>query len=404
MLAIWAFITTHWIISTVVGVPLLVMILRGLFTSAEISSTIKRLYPDGLPAAQHGQPVRDPKFSGKHLKLREMKFYGTYARKILGIAVDKPIVIRRGEPKEGRAYGQFHIYLGYSPRGEKCLEAPKEVFGQERVWDGEVYAFTGIGTPILDGNGNIVAEYQEESIYFLVDPNLYGIFGGARVFAEVMAQVTDIIHSAAASGTAEHFVTELDKAVERSLAQKAPRAKQIQGSEEREEPTAAWQRLSEESRVAELESVHMRSQATHELGKEYDLLCQVRKVRSVSVTDKYIELDTETLYCTDPAKGDVYEMGRFRIRIPLKSGESVRWKNLTRQVNGYAEKMMSLHVYENGKACLGNTAPWFKKLIAERQFADAAKLAIAFVETVNPEDTRTYKYIHKWPKVRGGAA
>jgi hypothetical protein len=60
---------------------------------------------------------------------------------------------------------------------------------------------------------------------------------------------------------------------------------------------------------------------------------------------------------------------------------------------------MAVHISQNGKACLGNTGPWFKKLIGERKFADAAKLAIAFVETVNPEDTRTYKYIGKWPRI-----
>ena len=403
MLTIWAFITTHWIISTGVGVLLLLMVLRALRTRSVINSTMKELYPDGIPSVPEAR-ARDPKFSGKNLKAREMKFYGTFARRILGIAVDKPIVIRRGEPKEGRVYGKFHIYLGYSPRGEKCLEAPKEVFGQERVWDGETYAFTGLGTPILDDDGFVVAEIHDESIYFLVDPNHYGMFGGARVFAHVMAQATDIINSAAAAHTADYFVDALDKSVRQSLAQKAPRRRKVEGSEELEEPAVTWQRLSDESRTAELESVNMLSQATNELGKEYDLLCQVRKVRSVSVTDKYIELHTDTLYCTDPAKGDVYEMGRFRVRIPLKSGESVRWKNLTRQVDGYCEKMMSLHVYANEKACLGNTAPWFKKLISERKFADAAKLAIAFVETVNPEDTRTYKYLHKWPMVRGGAA
>lgn len=402
MQAIWAFITDHWIISTVIGLPLIMLGWRILRTRSVIASTIKSLYPDGLPEAAPGREVPTPKFSGKNIRMREMSFYGTFAQRILGPAVGKRIVIRRDKPKDGREYGKLYIFLGRAPRGEACLEVPKTCFGQARSNDGKSFAYSGTGTPIMDEDGTIVAEYYNDSIYFLTDPIQYGIFGGARVFASVMSQTAALIAGAPAIETAESFADAAERALKASLEERAPRRKKAGGTEELEEPDVTYQKMSDEALAAERESIQMRSQAAAELGKEYDQLCQVKKVTSVSVTEKDIEVHTDTLYCTDPSTGDVYEMGRFKIQIPLNSGNSVRWKNLTRQVDGYDYKMMALHVYKNGKACLGNTGPWFKKLISERKFADAAKLAIAFVETVNPEDTRTYKYIGKWPKVRGG--
>lgn len=402
MQAIWAFITDHWIVSSLIGVPLIIMIWRMLRTRSVIASTMKTLFPGGRPAAAQGREVPAPQFSGKNIRWREMSFYGTFARRILGPCVDKRIVIRRDTPKDGREYGKLYIFLGHAPRGEACLDAPKTCFGETQSGSGKSFAYSGCGTPIIDADGTIVAEYHNDSIYFLTDPNQYGIFGGARVFARVMAQAAALISGAQAIESADNFADALERALKASLEEKAPPRKKVEGSDELEDLSVTYQRVSDEALASERESIQMRSQAAAELGKEYDQLCQVKKVTSVSVTDKEIEVHTDTLYCTDPATGNVYEMGRFKIRIPLNSGNPVRWKNLTRQVDGYDTKMMSLHVYKNEKACLGNTGPWFKKLISERKFADAAKLAIAFVETVNPEDTRTYKYIDRWPKVRGG--
>lgn len=398
MQMLWAFITEHWIISTLVGVPLIIVISRVLRTRMFIASTLREIYPEGLPQLERGQQVRDPKFSGKKFRYREMALYSAFTRKVLAPAVMKPIVIGRGKPKESPAFGKFHIHLGYASRGEHTYEAAKEVFGQERVWDGKTHACMGWGVPIFDDSGTIVAELEGDNLYFLVDPNLYGKFGGARVFAQVLSRAAFQITSGAAGETGDRFVDASESAIERSLAETAPRRKRAT-DETLEEPAETWQKLTEEARTAETESVRMRAQASAELGREYDLLCQVTKVTSVTVNEKNIEVRTDTLYCTDPSNGAVYEMGRFKILIPLSTSQSIIWKNETRQVTGYSEKMMALHISKNGRACLGNTGPWFKKLIGERKFADAAKLAIAFVETVNPEDTRTYKYIGKWPRV-----
>lgn len=401
MNAILAFITEHWIISSLIGIPTLIIMLRVLRTRLYIRSTIRALYPDGAPRKLRGQPSRKLDFSGEKFKLREMVFYGTFVEKILALAVDRDVVIVRGKPKESH-HGKFCIYLGYAQRGEQSLNAVAKLFGIERVWDGRGYGYTGFGLPIMDDKGVIVAEYNSDSLYFLVDPNLYGVFGGARIFAEVLMRVAaevSAISTQSPAGQAERFADLAEKSVAESLSAKSPRVKAADGENPPLEPDVAWRQLSDSTLESELEALRLRTQAAQELGREYDSLCQVHKVRSVTVADDHIEVYTDTLLCNDPATGAVYEMGRFKIKIPFSSSGDVVWKNQTRQVNGYADKMMALHIYENGKACLGNTKPWFKQLIGERKFADAAKLAILFVETVNPEDTRTYKHIGKWPRV-----
>ena len=58
--------------------------------------------------------------------------------------------------------------------------------------------------------------------------------------------------------------------------------------------------------------------------------------------------------------------------------------------------MNAPHVDENGNACMGNTKDLFPTLIAKREFASVAELAIAFVESVNLDDNWG-KFLDRWP-------
>lgn len=408
MQTFWTLIWEHWILSTlaiVVGVPLLIVIIRKLRTMSCIASTLLDLYPGGKPQLPAG---RNPsiKFAGKKIRRREASFFAAFTKAIIGPVVDKEIVVWRGAPKAASERGVFRIFLGYGPQGGPASTAEKKLFGQDREDSGSAYVFSGEGRPIFDDSGVIVAEHNGDNIYLLADPNLYGTFGSARIFAEVLKRVADEISSAEGganvdSSASEEFIEALESAVKRSLDEPLPRRKREDGDPEKEleDPAVTWQKMVDTARESEAESVRLRQQAAQELGSEYDALCRVKKIESIVINEKDLEIHTETLYLTDPSNGNVYEMGRFKITIPFSNGRSIVWKNKTRQVDGYVSKMMHLHVNSNGRACLGNTAPWFNKLILELKFADAAQLAIAFIETVNPEDTRTYKYIGNWPRV-----
>ena len=404
MQTFWTLIWEHWILSTIalfVGVPLLIAMIRNWRTKAFVASTLRDLYPEGLPQPAAGQHRQDVKFLGDKIRSREAKFFNAFVKAILSPLVDRQIIVRRGAPKSDHDYGKFSIFLGYGPQGGKVASAARKLFGWERAYDGKTYAYSGTGVPIMDESGDIVAEYSGHTVYFFVDPNLYGTFGCARIFAEVLKRVAQEIPHAGGEEDSGKFADALEAAVKRSLSERSPRRKREDNDPEKEleDPAVTWQKMVDTARESEAESVRLRQQAAHELGSEYDALCRVKKIESIVINEKDLEIHTETLYLTDPATGNVYEMGRFQITIPYSNSRSVVWKNKTRQVDGVLSKMMHLHVSSNGRACLGNTGPWFNKLILELRFADAAQLAIAFIETVNPEDTRTYKYIGNWPRV-----
>jgi hypothetical protein len=372
---------------------------------------------------------------------RERHAYASIAGKILQPWEKKPIRIRRiiidkqtpengSEARVGKAGSngsgkntrnprrmrkdKFSILLGYAPSGARHLEAADTVFNQRLVWEGKAFSYTGLGTPISDDDGNIVAEYTDEGIYFLVDPKLYGASGRNVVFSKILARVVDALKSSKLE-LEERFVNALAASLARSLKEKTPKlSKKPTGqnpinlskdvgtpgaNDVNRDPVARWQRIEGEARAAEQTGILLRKQLTHEIGREYDLLCALKKVTAVKITAEQIELRTTTLYCKDRRKDDVYEIGRFKIIIPFDSAADIVWTNLTRLVDGRESDMMAPHISGDGTACLGNTSPWFRRLIRTRRFSDAAKLAIAFVETANPKDA-SYDHLDSWPLAR----
>ncbi len=133
-------------------------------------------------------------------------------------------------------------------------------------------------------------------------------------------------------------------------------------------------------------------------GQEFDKLLAVPKVRDVQVVDGVVKVFTDTLTCADPRTGKRHEIGAFRIEIYTNGASNgVRWFNLTRRVDAYKYKQMAPHVWDDGSACLGNTAEVFPELIGNYEFAAAAMVAIQFVESVNTDDAAG-KHINKWPE------
>ncbi len=372
---------------------------------------------------------------------RERHSYASIAGKILQPWVKKPIRIRRitlseqtsenaSSTRVGKAgmngsgvntrnprrmrKDKFSILLGYAPCGARHLDAVDIVFNQRRLWEGNAFSYTGLGTPISDDDGNIVAEYTDEGIYFLVDPKLYGASGRKVVFSKVLTRVVEALKSSKLE-LEERFVNALSASLANSLKEKAPKPNEKQtgrnpinlsketgtpvANDVNQDPVARWRLIEGEAREAEQAGILLRKQLTQEIGREYDLLCALKKVTAVKITAEQIELRTATLYCKDRRTDDIYQIGRFKILIPFDSAADIVWINLTRQVDGRESDMMAPHISGDGTACLGNTSPWFRRLIRTRRFSDAAKLAIAFVETANPKDA-SYDHLDSWPLAR----
>ena len=138
------------------------------------------------------------------------------------------------------------------------------------------------------------------------------------------------------------------------------------------------------------------------MGAEYDNLLNIPKVKDVRVDGKNIVVITDVLYCRDDRSGRLHEIGAFEILIPF-AGDGPRWKNLTRRVAGYQQNQHAPHVWQDGRACLGNTADLFPDLIGKGQFAIAAQLAIEFVQTANTSDPAG-KHVHNWPLASASAS
>lgn len=132
-------------------------------------------------------------------------------------------------------------------------------------------------------------------------------------------------------------------------------------------------------------------------GIEYDRLLAIDQVESVTVGDDVITVFTKVLCCTDPRTDVTHEIGKFRIEIyPSGRNDGVRWFNLTRQVTGWQYSQQAPHIWNDGRACLGNMAEIIPELVGRRDFVPLATMAIAFVESVNTAD-RAGSSISNWP-------
>lgn len=137
------------------------------------------------------------------------------------------------------------------------------------------------------------------------------------------------------------------------------------------------------------------------IGVEFDRLISDPKILDVRIDGALISVFTDTLYCFNEKTRKLHEIGRMRIDLrtaPSTISQIVRIFNLTRRVGGLNVDMHHPHVFTDGAPCFGNVGNDFAALLAEYQIANAAYLAIQFVESVNPADSAG-RYIVNWPVV-----
>jgi hypothetical protein len=133
-------------------------------------------------------------------------------------------------------------------------------------------------------------------------------------------------------------------------------------------------------------------------GEEFERMLAIPRVLKVVMDEKCITAYVDTLTCVNPKTGKRHLIGKFRIVLSLNpgSGDSiVTWHNLDRQVGD----MFAPHVYaSDGHACLGNASAIFPELIGKFEYAAALQIAIAFIESVNVDDSAGAKIV-EWPVV-----
>lgn len=130
-------------------------------------------------------------------------------------------------------------------------------------------------------------------------------------------------------------------------------------------------------RARRLAALQARHPASEEDGHEFDRLVRLPDVRHVEVRQGVVRVYTELVFCT--FEGRRYRLGAYCLDYDLR-GEARVW-NLTDRIDAYDHP----HV-RDGQPCLGNVRDWVEELVADRQFAGATQVLMAYLRTVNPAD------------------
>lgn len=291
--------------------------------------------------------------------------------------------------------GTFHIFIHSAPSGFPDLDSPKFSWGNKVSTAGKAFAPSALGVPICDDNGFVAAELLDHNLYShreLLTPLSWNraeaTFLG-RLLVAVRAELTDFERLT---------VHELDTKVERQLGQQclqqfAAGAESIDQAESALVEREFQQQLGR-TVAAQSDNLRMIMAPENELGREFDALFRIGKVTGVETKDDYLVVSTVPLNCRDPRTGLLHRIGTFRICISLLPGGSVYWANTTPGGTPYG--FNAPHVDSGGYACLGNMREVFHVLISERDFPAAVEAAIAFVESVNVNDSWG-AMIDRWP-------
>lgn len=132
--------------------------------------------------------------------------------------------------------------------------------------------------------------------------------------------------------------------------------------------------------------------------REFDTLLEHPKVKRIEAAGSTaLHVFTEVLNCRHPRTGDLHEIGAFRIEVNFERA-TIRWFNVTRQVDGCERSMQAPHIFESGNPCLGNMEKVIADLLAAYELHAIIMMAISFVEEVNVADAAGM-HIDKWPVV-----
>jgi len=140
---------------------------------------------------------------------------------------------------------------------------------------------------------------------------------------------------------------------------------------------------------------HSEKKKADELGREFDHLSKIAKVKKIEVNDGNISVFTEYLH-SQPVKildNRKVDLGEFRIDIDTQN-RRIRIFNLTRKVEGSYHP----HINSSGEACFGNIKDQIHKLLADAQYEILIDVLMQYLVSVNEGDYM--RDARKWPSIR----
>lgn len=309
--------------------------------------------------------------------------------------------------------GMFHVFVNSAPSGA-CEQGVFSTVGNDTLFGiklpgkGEGFYPTGKGLPLFSPEGVIYGELLDDNLYLYATPLVKGNRAESELFCRMLHEAMPLV--SLQWQVAQE--TQVDQSHRHLLCQRVEMllndAGQAEKREELEATAADFDNAQEDfagalrTLIAEqTDLARLDNYPKEALGREFDQLLAIKKVEDVEVTKTRIIVKTDTIYCRDPRSGIKHEIGKFDIFIrtePDEDQEVIRWMNRTRTVNtGGQSTMHAPHVAAHGRACLGNVQDTIPMLINQREFASVIEVAIAFVESVNVNDSWG-KHIDMWPR------
>ncbi|HEY9788362.1 MAG TPA: hypothetical protein V6D17_23435 [Candidatus Obscuribacterales bacterium] len=295
--------------------------------------------------------------------------------------------------------GSFHVFLHAAAINTPSQPAPHNVWERRPV---SLLYPSGLGMPITNSSGFITGELVGRNLYVLDELITFGSRAEILLFADFLKEARrqlerNLDETTIVQAVEEQFILRCRRAVESSMGGTA--LPQDELDKMLLDARRNFSTLARSTRVEEMNLLRLEAAPLEGLGREYDEICKIAKVQAVRVSNDCIIVSTDVLYCEDERTKNLHEIGAFEIYLFTTPTRPPKWFNKTRLIRS----MNAPHVNKEGNGCLGNTADLFPKLIAQRQFAAAVELAIAFVESANTSDSWG-SHINSWPVARRAQA
>lgn len=312
------------------------------------------------------------------------------------IVVDNPRAVTN--PVED---DKFHVHIFAAPAKSEHRKTPSTIWGIPTDCAGDgAWGPSGKGKSFADGNC-VVAELIGSHLYILHNLVKTGSKAEEMVLSVLLERVLEQMLGEQSKAQAERLFVDICSQL---LLEKSNEEKSI------EEVQAAARELKKELKrtvrlalVEELKLLRNESISTDDIfSAEYEALLKVPKVKNVQVENGVIIVSTELLFARDPRNGNYHEIGEFKIHLS-PSASSPLWFNQTRQVVSCSadqgRPLQGVHIWNSGKACLGNADAIFTSLFKQREWALAAQVAIEFAESVNQVNNDAAGMgVHHWPR------
>jgi len=344
---------------------------------------------------------------------------------ILLPVVQKKVVLYgfgNGDKRRPQSDGVFRVFMWAGARSERGSGDYSGV-----VWDLSIpssqvwFAPSGDGITIrAPENGAAIAEILGDNLYILAPVAYYTFGDGPKIFRRILEEVAaelSLSPEQRAERDRQRVEVEKEKVAREHVQTRVAyielcKQRLSKVVEEARQRVAKSEGVLEETQTSivsthrelagsrkKLEQLRQIKEAEDQrFAQEFDRICAIPQVEDVLMRNgRIMQIMTSVLTCTDPSTGKIYELGKFRIEIPVNGG-NIHWFNLTRQIDGLEVGMHSPVVDANGCTILINAIQAFPELIANYEIATAVQLALQVPGSIDPGEEHA-KHLDKWPLV-----